>query len=86
LLRNAYNSLPDKDSVIIIKEWYLNNEKTGPIHSTSTSNLFGANYIIWTSALIAAAAGVASFLILKNPKYKDSEKGIDNRKNYDRYY
>jgi hypothetical protein len=52
----------------------------------STSNLFGANYIIWISALIAAAASVASFLILKNPKYKDSEKGIDNRKNYDRYY
>ena len=52
----------------------------------STLNLFGANYIIWISALIAAAAGVASFLILKKTMYKGSEKRIDNRKNFDRYY
>lgn len=42
LLRKAYNSLPDKDSVIIINEWYLNNEKTGPIHSS----LMGLNNIL----------------------------------------
>ena len=37
----------------------------------SASNLFGGNYIVWISLLIAVPAGVASFLILKNTMYKD---------------
>jgi hypothetical protein len=37
----------------------------------STLNFFGGNYIIWVSLLIAAAAGILSFLILKNTMYKD---------------
>lgn len=37
----------------------------------STLKLFGGNYIIWISLLIAVAAGVASFLILKITVYKD---------------
>jgi hypothetical protein len=32
----------------------------------SDFNLFGGNYIIWVGIVIASAAGVASFLILKN--------------------
>lgn len=40
----------------------------------SSLNLFGTNYIIWVSVLIASAAGVAFFLILKNTMYKDSNK------------
>jgi hypothetical protein len=37
----------------------------------SAQNLFGGNYIIWISLLIAAGAAAASFLILKNTMYKD---------------
>jgi hypothetical protein len=37
----------------------------------SASNLFGGNYIIWISLLIAAGAAGASFLIVKNTMYKD---------------
>ena len=37
----------------------------------SASNLFGGNYIIWISLLIAAGAAGASCLILKNTMYKD---------------
>lgn len=37
----------------------------------STLNLFGGNYIIEISLLVAVAAGVASFLILKITVFKD---------------
>ena len=30
LLRRIYDSLPDEDGVILISEWLLNDEKTGP--------------------------------------------------------
>lgn len=33
LLKRIYNSLPNEDSAIIISEWFLNNDKTGPLHS-----------------------------------------------------
>jgi hypothetical protein len=36
------------------------------VPAMQSSNLFGGNYIIWISLLIAIAVGVASFLILKN--------------------
>jgi hypothetical protein len=39
----------------------------------SILNLFGANYIIWVGLLIAIAAGVTSFLILKNTLFKDQQ-------------
>jgi hypothetical protein len=31
LLRRIYDSLPDEDGVILISEWQLNDEKTGPV-------------------------------------------------------
>lgn len=31
LLRRIYHSLPDEDGVILISEWLLNDEKTGPV-------------------------------------------------------
>jgi hypothetical protein len=34
-------------------------------------NLFGRNYIFWISAMIAAAAGITSFFIVKYAMYKD---------------
>jgi 3-hydroxy-5-methyl-1-naphthoate 3-O-methyltransferase len=33
LLKRIRNSLPNDNSAIIISEWFLNNEKTGPLHS-----------------------------------------------------
>ena len=36
------------------------------------ASLFGGNYIIWIGLLFAAAAGVASFLILKNTTSKET--------------
>jgi hypothetical protein len=40
----------------------------------SASNLFGGNYIIWISLLIAIAIGAASFLVLKNTIKADKSK------------
>jgi hypothetical protein len=31
LLRRIYDSLPDENGVILISEWLLNDEKTGPV-------------------------------------------------------
>ena len=31
LLRKIYDSLPDENGVILISEWLLNDEKTGPV-------------------------------------------------------
>src|SRR5919198_1994804 len=36
------------------------------------ASLFGGNYVIWIGLLFAAAAGVASFLILKNTTSKET--------------
>lgn len=33
LLKRIYNNLPNENSAIIISEWFLNNDKTGPLHS-----------------------------------------------------
>jgi hypothetical protein len=33
LLKRIYNSLPNENGTIIISEWFLNNDKTGPLHS-----------------------------------------------------
>ena len=40
----------------------------------SASNLFGGNYIIWISLLIAIAIGAASFLVLKKTIKADKRK------------
>ncbi|HYA85395.1 MAG TPA: hypothetical protein VEH06_18415 [Candidatus Bathyarchaeia archaeon] len=39
---------------------------TVTVPAMQSSNVFGGNYIIWISILIAIAVGVASFLVLKN--------------------
>jgi hypothetical protein len=39
---------------------------TVTVPAMQSSNVFGGNYIIWISLLIAIAVGVASFLVLKN--------------------
>jgi len=36
LLRRIYDSLPDEDGVILISEWQLNDEKTGPVRPALT--------------------------------------------------
>jgi hypothetical protein len=39
---------------------------TVTVPAMQSSNVFGGNYIIWISLLIAIVVGVASFLVLKN--------------------
>ncbi len=39
---------------------------TVTVSAMQSSNIFGGNYNIWASLLIAIAVGVASFLVLKN--------------------
>ena len=39
---------------------------TVTVPAVQSSNVFGGNYIIWISLLIAIAIGAASFLVLKN--------------------
>jgi hypothetical protein len=39
---------------------------TVTVPAVQSSNVFGGNYIIWISLLIAIAIGTASFLVLKN--------------------
>jgi hypothetical protein len=37
LLKKAYDSLPNKHGIVIISEWLLNDEKTGPVPSALMS-------------------------------------------------
>ena len=37
LLKNVYDSLPNDHGIVIISEWLLNDEKTGPIPSALMS-------------------------------------------------
>ena len=39
---------------------------TVTVPAMQSSSVFGGNYIIWISLLIAIAIGAASFLVLKN--------------------
>jgi hypothetical protein len=44
---------------------------TVTVPAVQSSNVFGGNYIIWISLLIAIAIGAASFLVLKNTTKAD---------------
>jgi 3-hydroxy-5-methyl-1-naphthoate 3-O-methyltransferase len=45
LLKKIYDSLPNENGTIIVSEWLLNDEKTGPI----PSSLLGLNMIVENS-------------------------------------
>jgi hypothetical protein len=47
---------------------------TVTVPATQSSNVYGGNYIIWISLLIAIAIGVASFLVLKNTMKADKSQ------------